>query len=142
MGSHDLKFYTYHLTFLKDFPELDNWLVLNGYTILHSHQDFAMQVQYTFWDDHSADAGLNTVNDAKNSLMIAYCEKCKTVEVYHRAIITKAKNEKALVKELDRRVAMMSNHTHEETGALKESSAGRYPNTEEISDWIDSMERQ
>jgi len=96
MSAHELKVYQYHLGFLKDFPEIANWLNAEGYTILHSHQDFRMRVIYSFWDNHTAEAEKRGLNDATNSLMIAYCQTCKTIEIYHRAIISDAKGEKAM----------------------------------------------
>ena len=104
MNAHELQVYPTHLYFLRDFPELKNWLNCNGFTLAHSHQDFIMQTMYTFWDNHTVDAEQNGYNDAQNSIMVAYCQKCRTVEVYNRAIITKAQDHKDAVDQLEQKI--------------------------------------
>jgi hypothetical protein len=141
MGTHELTVYPYHLNFLKDFPELSNWLNCSGFTILHSHMDFRMNVVYTFWDDHTAEAEAGGTSDAKNSLMIAYCQSCKTVEVFHRAMITCADTEKTLVAELDRRVRSVPDMAKTDTADEVETSDG-LPTAADIEKWLEEYNRQ
>jgi hypothetical protein len=138
MNTHEFTVYPYHCAFFKDFPELKAWLAINGFSILHSHNDFRTQLIHTFWDDHTAASEKNGTYDAENSLMITYCQLCKTVTVYHREIVADAHNEKALVKELDRRVFGKPGRNTEEI--VEEPIEFQSP--DEINNWIGDEERQ
>jgi hypothetical protein len=102
MNNQINKTYPYHLSFLSDFPELTSWLNCHGFTIMHSHQDFKMQIIYTFWADYTSETDTTGINDAQYYLVLAYCQKFKTVEVYRRAVITKQMHEKQVVMELEK----------------------------------------
>jgi len=101
MPDHSLKVFAHHLTFLDGFPELRAWLNLNGFTVRHTHQDFRMQVIYTFWDNHTSDGDATETNDATESIMVAYCLICKTVEVGRRTVLFSKKSEAQAIKILD-----------------------------------------
>jgi len=101
MKTHELKVYPHHLSFLEDFPRLADWLNCRGYVVRHSHEDFTMRVIYTFWDDHTSEGEQTGINDASESLMVAYCRSCGTIEVCRRCMVTDRENEGALVGRLE-----------------------------------------
>jgi hypothetical protein len=141
MKTPEFTVYRHHIAFLKDFLELQSWLDLNGFSLLHSHNDFRTRLIHTFWDDHSAEAEKTGINDAAHTLTITYCLICKKVEVYHREIIANVKNEKRLVPELNQRV--FGNRSDEtEESESREEQQFEYPSPEDIRNWIDDLERQ
>jgi len=101
MPDHSLKVYSHHLTFLGNFPELQSWLNLNSFSVRHTHQDFKMQVIYTFWDNHSSEGEVSGTNDATESVMVAYCQLCKTVEVSRRCTLFSKDSEREAVRSLE-----------------------------------------
>jgi hypothetical protein len=101
MGAHEAKIYPYHLAFLKDFPNLTDWLNCRGYVLRHSHQDFSMNTIYTFWDDRTSEEGQKESDEPFETLTVVYCRTCGVVEVFRRCIIVDKDDEKALVNELD-----------------------------------------
>jgi hypothetical protein len=110
MAAHEGKVYPYHLAFLKDFPHLTDWLNCRGYTLRRSHQDFALKMIYSFWDDRTSEERGEEDEDASECLMIAYCRECKTVEVFGRYMATDRTGEKALVDRLDGKFTKGNNH--------------------------------
>ncbi len=101
MKAHEAKVYPYHLSFLKDFPHLADWLNCRGYVLKHSRQDFSIGVISTFWDNGTTEDGRQGDGDSVECIMVAYCRDCKTVEVFRRCIIMEKADEKALVDALD-----------------------------------------
>ncbi len=101
MNRHELTTYPDHISFLKDFPKVSEWLNCNGYTILYSYHNFKMHTTYSFWDDHTSDAEKKGVNDAQNTIMVTYCQSCKTIELYHRAIISNSEKTDGMIDIID-----------------------------------------
>lgn len=101
MPDHSLKVYAHHLTFLGNFPDLQSWLNCNSFSVQHTHQDFRMQVIYTFWDNHSSEGEYSGATDATESVMVAYCQLCKTVEVSRRCTLFSKATERESVKALE-----------------------------------------
>lgn len=64
-----------------------------------------MKVIYTFWSNQSAAAEDGGAAGDDDQLVISYCLVCKTVEVYHRAIIATSTDEKQRVGRLPRSTA-------------------------------------
>ena len=102
MRDYSLKVYSHHLDFLNKFPELKDWLSINGFAVRHTHKDHGMQVVYTFWDNHTSLSVATGYNDATESIMVAYCEICKTVEVSRRCILFSKKSEEKEVRRLEK----------------------------------------
>ena len=73
-----------HLNFLKEFPLLNDWLNCNGFTLIYTRKDEALDQIFSMWSDRTSQPGENGMTDAKNWLMITYCEQCKVVEVFSR----------------------------------------------------------
>ena len=89
-----------HLRFLKSFPHLTDWLNLNGYALIYSHQDEYEQI-HTMWSDHSSAAPLENGNsDAKEWLIITYCEHCNVIDVYKRVGVCAPGGDAALVRQM------------------------------------------
>lgn len=101
MPDYSLKVYSHHLTFLNSFPELQAWLNVNGYAVRHTHKDHGMQVIYTFWDNHTSESETTGTNDATDSIMVAYCTICKTIEVNRRCTLFCQSSEAEGIKELE-----------------------------------------
>jgi hypothetical protein len=101
MSAYEGKVYPYHLAFLRDFPHLADWLNCRGFSLRRSHQDFALKMIYSFWDDRTSEERSKTDGDASENLMIAYFKECKTVEVFRRYVATDRNGEKTLVDRLD-----------------------------------------
>jgi len=141
MKTHEFTVYPNHIDFLKDFPDLRTWLNANGFSLLHSHNDFRTHLVHTFWDDHTAVAEKEGVSDAENSLMITYCRLCKTVNVYHRDIVADAHNEKSLISQLDQRV--FGKRIDESADVEPEEEPFvEFPTPAQISTWISDLEQQ
>jgi hypothetical protein len=141
MNAHEFTVYPYHCEFLKDFPELSSWLNCNGFSLLHSHNDFRTHLLHTYWDDHTSVAEKNGTNDAENSLMITYCQLTKTVAVYHREIVTASQSEKTLIRELDRHIYGKWNGNAAPDDS-KEEFSGEYTWADEMNNRIDDPEKE
>ncbi len=130
MNTPEFTVYPYHCEFLKDFPELSTWLTMNGFSLLHSHNDFKTRLLHTYWDDRTADEEKNETNEAHNSVMITYCQFTRTIAVYHREIVTASQNESTLVRELDRHIYGMGTFANGPDGS-PEARFGEHPLSEE-----------
>ncbi|MBN1760502.1 MAG: hypothetical protein JW863_19390 [Chitinispirillaceae bacterium] len=75
-----------HLGFLKSFPHLSDWLNCNGYSLIYSHKDEYDQI-HTMWSDRSSAPLEDGTTDAKEWLVVTYCEQCKVIDVYKRVAI-------------------------------------------------------
>ena len=90
---------TQHLGFLKSFPHLTDWLNLNGYSLIYSHKDEYDQI-HTMWSDRSNAPIENGSTDAKEWLIVTYCEHCRVIDVYKRIALCGVGDDERLVEEL------------------------------------------
>lgn len=78
----------YHIEFLGNFPTLRDWLSMNGFSMVYSTRSFETDTVISMWSDSStADSNKHFAPDASNALMIVYCTKCRTLEVYGRGFL-------------------------------------------------------
>ena len=88
-----------HLRFLKSFPHLTDWLNLNGYSLIYSHKDEYDQI-HTMWSDRSSAPIENGTTDAREWLIVTYCEHCNVIDVYKRIALCGAGDDERLAEEL------------------------------------------
>ena len=78
----------YHINFLKDFPALGDWLSLNGFSMVYSIMSFETNTILSMWSDQCfSEDKVHTAPNATNCIILSYCRKCKTVEVYARGYL-------------------------------------------------------
>lgn len=76
-----------NIDFLKKFPHLNDWLNLNGFSLIVVEEIEILEQVYTVWSDRSSELINGNNTDAKCWLVINYCKRCGVVEVYERKAI-------------------------------------------------------
>ncbi len=108
-----------HLKWQKKFPSLNDWLNLNGYSIIYTGTNEKLKQIYSFWSDRSSEKIEGDLTHARNWIMIIYCEECNAIELYKRVTLGGPDHEKAVIEELDRQFfynfvkPTNQNHKHE-----------------------------
>lgn len=75
----------YHVDFLKDFPRLQDWLNLNGFSMNYSIMSLETQTIISMWTDKCVnETKTHIADETDNSLLITYCQKCKKMEIFVR----------------------------------------------------------